>query len=298
MVLRYYLAYLNGVVFTPEAHTVLSDLLVSIAQTQQGLAEHSHAMQQTKVFTVGNKNYIWAECSFEARIFSAHQEFTKCISWDPPSADHPLAVTCPENWKDQSKRLLEGIFSICKPLLCMGCTSASLPQLLIAGVSPSSEKSTARNGNKLHLVLTSSISLVYQPQQEKCLPGQKNNSLQLLFGANENLLLTVKGSQTWRERIASSATGWERAQTLGKQLGHRWMVFVCRKQAPCLRRSYRFNSQEKKKQNTIPLPHKLKQKSAQHQADGRCWGCVDLSQASITHEWLLHPPVVPTSSAH
>lgn len=83
-----------------------------------------------------------------------------------------------------------------------------------------SEKSTAKNGNKLNLVLTSSVSLVYQEQQEKRLPGQKNNSLQLLFGAKENLLLAVKGSPTWREIIMSSAAGWERAQTPGKQLGH------------------------------------------------------------------------------
>lgn len=50
------------------------------------------------------------------------------------------------------------------------------------------------------------------------LPGQKNNSLQLLFGAKENLLLAVKGSPAWREIIISSAAGWESAQTQGKQI--------------------------------------------------------------------------------
>lgn len=42
--------------------------------------------------------------------------------------------------------------------------------------------------------------------------------MQLLFGAKENLLLAVKGSPSWREIIISSAAGWERAQTPGKQI--------------------------------------------------------------------------------
>jgi len=83
-----------------------------------------------------------------------------------------------------------------------------------------SEKTTARNSNKLNPVLASSISLVYQQQQEQRLPGQKNNSSQVLFSAKANLLLAVKGSPTWREIIMSSAVGWERAQMQGKQLGH------------------------------------------------------------------------------
>lgn len=68
---------------------------------------------------------------------------------------------------------------------------------------------------------------MYQWQWEKCLPGQRNNSLQLLFGAKENLLLIVKGSQTWREIITSSAAGWERAQTRVSSLGiSEWCLCV------------------------------------------------------------------------
>lgn len=123
-----------------------------------------------------------------------------------------------------------------------------------------------------------------------------NNSLQLPFGAKENLLLAVKGSPTWREIITSSAAGWERAQMQGKQLGHRRMLFVYRKQAPCSRRSNRFNVQEKKEKQY--KKRKLEQKRARHKVDGRCQGCIDWSQESITRVWLLHPPVVPTRDWH
>ena len=132
---------------------------------QRGLAEHGNAMQQTKAFTVGNKeNYRWAECNCEARIFSAHQEFTKCISWDPPWADHLLAATCPENWKDHRKRFPGEIFPVFKQLLCTGCTVPaygrwppySLPQLLIVDVSPRSVRAGQVWGGLSQRYLTAS----------------------------------------------------------------------------------------------------------------------------------------------
>lgn len=132
---------------------------------------------------------------------------------------------------------------------------------------------------------------MYQWQWEKCLPGQRNNSLQLLFGAKENLLLIVKGSQTWREIITSSAAGWERAQTRVSSLGISEWCLCVGKELPVGGDQTHLIPREKNSKKKKNPTCKLKQKSAWHQADGGC-------QESNTHAWLLHPPVVPTSHWH